>query len=89
MTAQACKTMEEELAKCLKENAENQVKSRDLFFCPALLSNIKDFRIMRLERVKRDQAFELEDYTNCGELEKFVSQIEDVLQEWNLTSLNR
>ena len=35
MTAQACKTMEEELAKCLKENAENQVKSRDLFFCPA------------------------------------------------------
>ena len=32
MAAQACKTMEEELAKCLKENAENQVKSRDLFF---------------------------------------------------------
>ena len=33
MTAQACKTMEEELAKCLKENAENQVKPRDLIFC--------------------------------------------------------
>ena len=24
MTAQACKAIEEELAKCLKENAENQ-----------------------------------------------------------------
>ena len=30
MTAQACKTMEEELAKCLKENAENQGETRTL-----------------------------------------------------------
>ena len=42
-----------------------------------------------MDEEENDQAFELEDYTNCGELEKFISQIEDVLQEWNLNSLNR
>ena len=42
-----------------------------------------------MDEEETDQAFELEDYTNCGELEKFISQIEDVLQEWNLNSLNR
>ena len=54
MTAQACKTMEEELAKCLKENAENQVKSRDLFFLSSfqfwkeILIDIKYFRVNQL-----------------------------------------
>lgn len=36
-----------------------------------------------------EAVFELEDYTSSGELEKFTSQIEDAIQEWDLNSLSR
>ena len=36
-----------------------------------------------------ENVFELEDYTTSGELEKFTSQIEDAIQEWELNSLTR
>jgi len=42
-----------------------------------------------MTEVEEELGFELEDYTISGELEKFTSQIEDAIQEWQLNSLNR